>query len=180
MSGRRGRGSRARGGSGSAFVGASTPSSAPAVSLRRSHFSSFSNGRTVSANAKYAGPSDREAVDLLDPPLHRDAPVARGQLTDPLLGSFESLRSDRHADPAVPVAEELEPQQGPFDRWGDRRLLSVDAQLQALLDVVRDALHDALSRALAADVDTSVVSEAHEPMTAAIELPVEVVEHDVR
>ena len=32
-------------------------------------------------------PSDREAVDLLDPPLHRDAPVARGQLArvDPRL-----------------------------------------------------------------------------------------------
>ncbi len=46
--------------------------------------------------------------------------------------------------------------------------------------VLRDARHDALSRALAADVDTSVVSEAHEPVTAAIELPVEVVKHDVR
>jgi hypothetical protein len=56
-------------------------------------------------------------------------------LTDAVPGSFEGLRSDRHADPAVPVAEELKPQQGPLDRAGDRRLLSVDAQLQALLDV---------------------------------------------
>ena len=37
------------------------------------------------------------------------------------------------------VAEELEPQQGPLDRRRDRRLLSVHAQLQALLDVMRDA-----------------------------------------
>ena len=96
-----------------------------------------------------AGPSDREAVELLDPPLHRDAPVARGQLTDSILGSSKSLRSDRRADPAVPVAEELKPQEGSVDRGGDRRLLSVDAQLQALLDVLRDALHDALTRALA-------------------------------
>ena len=33
-----------------------------------------------------------------------------------ILGPFESLRSDRDTDPAVPVAEELKPQQGPLDR----------------------------------------------------------------
>ena len=82
--------------------------------------------------------------------------------------------------PAVPIAEELEPQQGSLDRGGDRRLLSVDAQLQALLDVVRDARHDPLARPLAVDVDPSVVGEAHEVVPAPIELPVEVVEHDVR
>jgi hypothetical protein len=57
--------------------------------------------------------------------------------------------------------------------------VSVDAQLQALLDVLRDALHDALARALASDVDTSVVGVAHEPVPAPLQLPVEVVEHDV-
>ena len=48
-----------------------------------------------------------------------------------------------------------------------------------MLDIVRDALHDALARSLAADVDAPVVSEADEPMSAAVQLPVEVVEHHV-
>src|SRR5919201_5875461 len=106
---------------------------------------------------KVRRPTDREAVDLTDPPLHRNAPVACGQPPQPVLGSFESLRIDRDPDPAAPVAEEAKPQQGPLQRRGDRRLLAVDAQLQALLDVLADAPKDALPRPLACNVDPTVV-----------------------
>jgi hypothetical protein len=76
-------------------------------------------------------------------------------------------------------AKEAKPQQGPLQRRGDRRLVGVDAQLQAPLDKPRDARHDALPRAFAADIDSSVVGVAHEAVPAPLELPVEVVEHDV-
>jgi hypothetical protein len=71
------------------------------------------------------------------------------------------------------------PSRGRWTAGGDHRLLSVDALLQALLDVLADALHDAPSRALAGEVDPAVVGVAHEPMPAPLQLPVEVVQHDV-
>jgi hypothetical protein len=55
----------------------------------------------------------------------------------------------------------------------------VDPELQALLDVLRDARHDPLARPSTPDIDAPVVGEAHEPVPAPLQLPVEVIEHDV-
>src|SRR6266540_3213661 len=93
-------------------------------------------------------PADREAVDRPDAPFHRDAPAARGQLAQTILGPFPGFRIDPHLHLTLPV-EEAEAQQGPLRRRGNRRLLAVDAQPQPPLDVPRGAVHDAQARPFA-------------------------------
>src|SRR5439155_5052957 len=123
-------------------------------------------------------PSPREAVDGENALLHRDAPLARGELPQALLRTLRGHAIDADL-PLATAPVEAEPQEGPPPRPGHRGLVAVDLELEAALDEPRDALHHALPRALAADVDPSVVGVAHEAVPALVELPVEVVEHDV-
>src|SRR4029077_8328090 len=127
---------------------------------------------------KVSRPPHREAVDLSDPPLHRDTPSATGQTAYLVLGPLASLGVQTHLDLAA-TAVETEPQQGLPNRPVNRRLPVVDLQLEAILDINADALKDTMCRALAPDINPAVVGVAHETVSASIKLPVEVVEHDV-
>src|SRR5439155_22552571 len=112
-------------------------------------------------------PSPREAVDGENALLHRDAPLARGELPQALLGPLRgpAINADL---PLATAPVEAEPQEGPPPRPGHRGLVAVDLELEAALDAPRDALHHALPRALAADVDPSVVGVAHEAVPALV------------
>src|SRR5512142_3057057 len=73
-------------------------------------------------------PPDAVAVDLFDPPLHRDAPTTGGQLAQASLGPFQALRVHPHLDLAAAV-EEAKPQQGPLHCPVNDRFLAVDLEL---------------------------------------------------
>src|SRR5207245_3845233 len=124
-------------------------------------------------------PADRVAIDQPDALLHRDAPAACGQTAQPLPRPPAGVRIDSHLYLPVPD-EEAEAQQGPLRRRGNRRFATVDAQLEPLLDVPRDARHDPLPRPLTRDVHAHVVGVTDEAVAALLQLPVEVVQHDVR
>src|SRR6267143_310158 len=52
-------------------------------------------------------------------------------------------------------------------------------ELELLCDEARDALHHPLTRAFAANVNVTVVRIANKTMSAALQLPVEFVEHEI-
>ena len=80
-----------------------------------------------------------------------------------VLGPLASLGRDCHLDLTVP-AEEAEPQEGALRRQVNHRFLAVDAQLQALLDVLRDALHDvAEQRRERRPLRGSLLARVHQP-----------------
>src|SRR5262249_61443357 len=56
-------------------------------------------------------PAGRVAIDQPDPLLDRDAPAARGQPSQSLLGALKRFRVDPHADRAVASPVETEAEQ---------------------------------------------------------------------
>ncbi len=138
--------------------------------------SSSSNTEDVSANAKYAvHPTVKRLISsirrCIETPQRREVSRCRRSLA--------RLRGlHQHLDLTAAILE-AEPQKGPLRRPVNHRLLAVDLELETLLDIVRDARHDPLARSTALDVDPSIVGVAHEPMPAPLQLPVEIVEHDV-
>jgi hypothetical protein len=60
-----------------------------------------------------------------------------------------------------------------------RTLRLIYLELELLRDELRDALHHPLPRPLVANVDVAVIRISNETMTPALQLPVELVEHEV-
>src|SRR5690606_41050431 len=113
---------------------------------------------------------------LLHHLLDARAPRAGRQRPDSLLKAFGRLR--RNPPPWLPFAREAEPQELPLHWPCHRALLAVDLELQPPIDERRNTRHHPLPRPFAAHVDIAIVSVAHEAMTTAFQLSVELVQHD--
>src|SRR5271157_3543619 len=98
-------------------------------------------------------------------------------LPDSPLEPFQSLWRNRALD--VRTSREAEPKELPFLRSRHRALCLVHFELQLLCDESFDALHHPQTRPFAADVDIGIVRISHEAVSAALQLAIEFIEHDV-
>ncbi len=76
--------------------------------------------------------------------------------------------------------KERESQQRRLGGVPDRGLLPVHLQLQPPFDHAADALEHPLSGSFAAHEDPKVIGVADEPVTAFPQLPVQIIQHDIR
>jgi hypothetical protein len=97
--------------------------------------------------------------------------------SDSLLEPFQRFRRNRAL--GIRTGRKAEPEELPFLRACHRTLGLVYLELELLCDEARDALHHPLTRAFAANVNVTVVRIANKAMSAALQLPVEFVEHEV-
>ena len=79
----------------------------------------------------------------------------------------------------VRTSREAEPEELPLLRSRPRALCLVYFELQLLCDESFDALHHPQTCPLAADVDVGIVRISHEAVSAALQLAVEFIEHNV-
>src|SRR5215207_2991048 len=125
-------------------------------------------------------PSAQVRVELEDAVLDRLPPVSRDKLTD-LTGDALSRahRQQRLRGLLLRRTPESKAEEVPFFWSGHGALVRVHDEPQALLDEAAYARHHTLAGALALDEDVRVVRVAHEAVTATVELPIELVQHDV-
>src|SRR5207248_1977024 len=98
-------------------------------------------------------------------------------LPDSLLEPFQRFWRDRAPD--IWAGREAEPEEPSFLRSCHRTLCLVYLELELVCDEARDALHHPLTRAFAANVNVTVVRIANEAVSPALQLLVELVEHEV-
>src|SRR5262249_13839660 len=98
-------------------------------------------------------------------------------IPNPLLKPFDGLR--RNPTPNLRTIGETESEKLPLLRSRHRTLLVVHLELESLRDEPRDAIHHPLTRSFAANVDVAVVRVSNKPVSPALQLPVEFVEHEV-
>src|ERR1700737_906121 len=98
-------------------------------------------------------------------------------LPDSPLKPFQRFRRDRALD--AWTSREAEPEELSFLRSCHRTLGLVYLELELLFDEARDALHHPLTRALAANVDVTIVRIANKAVSPVLQFAVEFVEHEV-
>src|SRR5438093_6690659 len=123
-------------------------------------------------------PSPQVYRQLGGSPLEAHASRPARQLPHSLLETLHGLRRDPPQRPCP--ARKAKAQKLPLPRPRHRTLLSVHLQLELLRDEVTHALHHPLSPPLASDVDVAVVGVAYESVSASLQLPVQIVQHEVR
>src|SRR5215831_7841031 len=155
-------------------------------------FSTDATGRPAIATGP-ASESDQHLGRFAEAKIVAPAPHIRGQLfhcrrnadalgpardvPDSLLEPFQRLRRD--CAPDVRASRKAESKELPFLRSCHRALCLVDLEFEFLSDEARDALHHPLARAFTANVNVTVVRIADEAMSAALQLLVEFIEHEV-
>jgi hypothetical protein len=97
---------------------------------------------------------------------------------NPLLEPFHRFR--RNSPSRRLLAREAKSQKFPFPWLRHRTLLLVHLELELRRDESRNALHHPFPGPSAAHVDITIVRIPCEPKPAPLQLPVELVEHDVR
>ena len=129
------------------------------------------------AEAEIVAPAAHIRSQLFHCRLDADALGPSRDVPDSLLEPFQRFRRDRALD--VWTSREAEPEKLAFLRSCHRTLCLVDLELELLRDEARDALHHPLTRAFATHVNVTVVRIANKAMSAALQLPVEHIEHEV-
>src|SRR6201997_5866484 len=104
-------------------------------------------------------------------------PFALRDLPDSPLKPLQRFWRNRALD--VWTSREAEPEELPFLRSCHRTLGLVYLELELLFDEARDALHHPLTRAFAANVDVTVVRITNKAVSAALQLAIEFIEHEV-
>src|SRR5436190_14255386 len=129
------------------------------------------------AVAEISNPASEIAAQLLGHSLHFYASRPPRQFPNLLFESEHRLRRDSPF--WFPIRREAKPQKLPFPGPGHRTLLLVHLELELRRDESCDALHHSFSCPSASDVHITVVRVPHKPETSPLQLPVELVEHDV-
>src|SRR5215471_8524777 len=96
---------------------------------------------------------------------------------NPLLKPLDGLR--RNPTPNLRTISETESEKLALLRSRHRTLLVVHLELESLCDELRDAVHHPLTRPFGTDVDVAIVRISNKPVSPALQLPVEFVEHEV-
>src|SRR5258705_7731684 len=109
--------------------------------------------------------------------LDADALGPSCDIPDSLFKPPQRFRRNRALD--FRPSRKAEPEELPFLRSCHRTLRLIYLELELLCDEARDALHHPLTCAFAANVNVTVVRVADKTMSAALQLPVEFVEHEV-
>jgi len=84
-----------------------------------------------------------------------------------------------HPTPNLRTIGEAESEKLPLLRSRHRTLFVVHLELESLCDELRDAVHHPLTRPFAANVDVAIVRVSNKPVSPALQLSVEFVEHEV-
>src|SRR5215207_5816386 len=129
------------------------------------------------AEAEIAAPAPHIRGQLFHCRLDADALGPSRDLPDSLLEPFQRFGRNHALD--VRTDRKAEPEELPFLRSCHRTLCLFYLELELLRDEARDALHHPLTRSFAADVNVTVVRIANKAVSAALQLPVEFVEHEV-
>src|SRR5438445_11273976 len=95
-----------------------------------------------------------------------------------MLKPFRSFRRNRALD--LRTVGKAESEKLPFLRSRHRALGLIHLSFELLRDESRDAFHHPLTRALAATVAVAVLRLAHIAMSPALQLPVELVQRELR
>src|ERR1700692_2920698 len=129
------------------------------------------------AEAEIAAPAPHIGGQFFHCRLDADALGPSRSVPDSLLEPFQRFRRNRALD--VRTSRKAEPEELSFLRSCHRTLGLIYLELELLCDEARDALHHPLTRAFAANIDITVVRIANKAMSAALQLAVELVEHEV-
>src|SRR5258705_553966 len=129
------------------------------------------------AKAEIAAPTPHIRDQFFHCRLDADALGPSRDLPDSPLEPLQRVRRDRALD--VWTSRETEPEELPFLRSCHRTLGLVYLELELLCDEARNALHHPLTRAFAANVDVTVVRITNKAVSAALQLAVEFIEHEV-
>ena len=108
---------------------------------------------------------------------HRDAPCPPRQPPDSLLKAVNRFR--RNAPSRIRTAREAESEKLPLPWPSHRALVAVDSKLELSGDEPRNTGPHPLPRPFAPDVDVTVVRIPNESVAASLQLPVQLIEHDV-
>src|SRR5256884_7002764 len=129
------------------------------------------------AKAEIAAPAPHILGQFLHCRLDADALGPSRDIPDSLFKPVQRFRRNRALD--VRTSRKAEPEELPFLRSCHRTLRLIYLELELLCDEARDALHHPLTRAFAANVNVTVVRIANKAMSAALQLPIEFVEHEI-
>src|SRR5258705_2169830 len=129
------------------------------------------------AKAEIAAPAPHILGQFLHCRLDADALGPSCDIPDSLFKPVQRFRPNRALD--VRTSRKAEPEELSFLRSCHRTLRLIYLELELLCDEARDALHHPLTRAFAAHVNVTVVRIANKAMSAALQLPVEHIEHEV-
>src|SRR5260370_11627746 len=127
--------------------------------------------------AEIASPASQILSQFLHHLLHAPPLTLCRDFPDPLFKSVDRFR--RNLALQLFPARKAESQKFPLLRFRHRTLRLVHLDLQLFRDESLHALHHPLPRPLAAYVDITVVPIPHETLPAALQLPVEFVQHEV-
>src|SRR5437879_7419151 len=134
------------------------------------HRRSFTEAEIASPAPQIRGQFLHHLLHALPPALVRDFPY-------PLLEPVDRFR--RNLALRLPPARKAKPQELPLLRFRHRTLRLVHLELQLFGNESLHALHHPLPCPLAAYVDVTVVRIPHETVAASLQLPVQVVQHEV-
>src|ERR1700687_2685436 len=129
------------------------------------------------AEAEIVAPAPHIRGQLFHCRLHADAFDPLRDIPDSSLEPLQRFRRDPALD--VRTSREAEPEELSFLRSCHRTLCLVDLELELLRDEARDALHHPLTRAFTANIDVTVIRIANKAVSAALQLLVEFIEHEV-
>src|SRR3974390_545927 len=129
------------------------------------------------AKAEIAAPAPHIRGQLFHCRLDADALGPSRDVPDSLLEPVQRFRRNRALD--VRTSRKAEPEELSFLRSCHRTLRLIYLELELLCDEARDALHHPLTRALAANVNITIVRIANKTVSPALQLAVEFVEHEV-
>jgi len=132
------------------------------------------------AGPEVPGPSTDVAVEPLETRLQRLPPVPRRERA----GFATEVGHGAFREPGCHVAtfrRTMQNKAEEMDLFGSahRALRPVYLQAQSRLDVVRQAGHHPEGGTFAADINVEVVGVADEGQTSALQLPIQLVEHDI-
>src|SRR6185312_9996865 len=133
--------------------------------------------RRCLALAKIANPAAKISAQFLSHPLHFHPSRPLRQF--PNLRFESKNRLGRYPPFRILIRRETEAQKLPFPWPCHRTLLLVHLELELRRDEPRDARHHSLPCPPATDIDVTVIRVPREPETSPLQLPVELVEHDV-
>src|ERR1700726_3003279 len=129
------------------------------------------------AEAEKVAPAPHIRGQLFHCRLHADAFDPLRDIPDSSLEPLQRFRRDPALD--VRTRREAEPEELSSLRSCQRPLCLVDLELELLRDEARDALHHPLTRAFTANIDVTVIRIANKAVSAALQLLVEFIEHEV-
>src|SRR5438552_8413321 len=127
--------------------------------------------------AEIASPAPQIPGQFLHHPLHALPPTLLRDFPYPLLETVYRFR--RNLALRLFPARKAESQELSLLRFRHRTFRLVHLELQLFGDESLPALHHPLPRPLAAYVDVTVVRIPHETVAASLQLPVQVVQHEV-